>query len=175
VHPDPNVEVFSWPIDDMKPAPGSKFNVVRRAPGFATALTERAAAPGDPAWRLYRTGPYGDLVGTRAAARIDPTRSGVKARITDAAKFDAVDPRAPVAPWLWISGASFSARETPIAIAVNGVIGAVTQSVATPHGSLTAWWAPLPTQLFHAGRNVITLYEIRGQGANVRLHPMATA
>jgi hypothetical protein len=173
---DDPTHVFHWWIDKMVPKHG-KFNVVDRATGFAKALTERASsAVGDPALRLYRTGPYGDLVGRSTTGLVDPGATSVRLSVQDRTRFAAVDPGAPSAPWLYVSGAATPARGgVPIAVSVNGVVGAVTETVPGASPSVVPWWASLPPQLFRAGANDVRFYEIVGPPDRARLHAFALA
>jgi hypothetical protein len=93
--------------------------------------------------------------------------------VTDPARFTHVDPAAPIAPWLWISGAAAAdATDVPLAIVVNGVVAATTRTVGTEGPA--AWWAPLPPQFFHAGANDVEVDEIRGPPSSPALVPGAS-
>jgi len=112
-------------------------------------------------------------VGQPAAPLRGRGRSDHALVVTDPARFAHVDPAAPVAPWLWISGAAAAdATDVPLAIVVNGVVAATTQTVGTDGPA--AWWAPLPPQYFHAGANLVEVDEIRGTPAASTLVPSAT-
>jgi hypothetical protein len=167
-----SVRVMHWKIDALEP--DGAFNRVDAVRGFRQVLASRAAPPGgDPNLRLYRVGPYGDLVGRRVSDLTPAAGAGPTISISDPARFRDVDPTALVAPWLAASGAV--ARDgggTRIAISVNGTIAAVTQSVQAP-GDLSPWWANLPPQLFVSGDNRVELFEITGSPDAPALRPAA--
>lgn len=169
------VAVSHWRIDSVEPADG-RFNIVNVREGFRQVLKAQARAPvGDPALRIYRVGPYGDLVG-RPVAELDPVRApAFSAAITDPAKYDAVDPTAASAPWLMIRGSVAAEHaDVPMAISVNGVIAAVTQSVPGVGNGVAPWWAPLPPQLFRAGANTVEVFRITGTPAAPHLTSAAS-
>ncbi len=171
--PRPNGDfgLLHWDIDATRPR--GRFNTVDGVAGFSEVLASRAAAP-DPnaATRLYRTGPYGALVGRPASSLGGSGRSAHRFVVTDPGRFARVDPAAPIAPWLWISGAApAAAAGVPLAVVVNGVVAATTQAVASEGPS--PWWAPLPPQFFHAGANDVRVEEIRGSPSAPTLVPSA--
>ena len=61
-----------------------------------------------------------------------------------------------------------------VAVAVNGVIGAVVPTYAD-NGAPLSIEAIVPTALWHEGSNDITLYMVGGSGANTQLHHVRTA
>jgi hypothetical protein len=170
--PNGKFTMVHWKIDATRPE--GRFNTVDGVAGFAKVLQGRAAPPDtDAATRLYRVGRYGALVGRPAAPLRGRGRSAHALVVTDPTRFANVNPAAPVAPWLWILGAApAGATDVPLAIVVNGVVAATTQTVGTDGPA--AWWAPIPPQYFHAGANAVEVDEIRGTPASPTLVPSAT-
>jgi hypothetical protein len=166
------VRVMRWKIDAVEP--DGAFNTVDAEAGFRRVLASRASdATGDPRLRLYRVGEFGDLVGRRVDA-LERAGTGPAIPITDRARFDNVNPTALVAPWLAVSGSVARAGGgTRIAVSVNGVIAAVTQSLKTT-GGFSPWWASLPPHLFVPGHNDVEVFEITGTAATPALHPART-
>jgi hypothetical protein len=146
------------------------------AAGFRAAMAGRASsATGDPALRLYKLGPYGDLVGRSAAPPLLGTAAGITARVVKPQTFVDVDPTAKHAPWTYLRG-HVDARigPAPIAVAINGVVGAVVQPFRPPggHPRQLGFWGALPPQLFRAGRNDVRLYEVTGPPTAPVLRPL---
>lgn len=167
------VSVFHWPFDRIQPGAGSLYNTVDRATGFARVLAATAVdGRGDPALRLYRTGPYGDMVGRATTGLLAQTRGTVVASVAgDASRYDDVRPTARRAPWLAISGqVSPNRGGVDLAIAVNGTVVAVTRSVALAYGAKATWSASLPPQAFGAGTNDVQVYEVSGPPTRPVLH-----
>lgn len=159
----------------LKPRHGSKFVMVDGVQDFATVLSRRASPYTEPpSLRLFRLGPYGPLVGTNVPARLAPAIATLRATVRDPAKFDAVDPAAPFVPWTWIAGTigGVPAGQS-IAVAVNGVVGGISQ-VTTHPGGFPTYWSSLPAQFFHKGHNEITLYRLDGSPSSVRFVPVQT-
>ncbi len=160
---DGKFKVIRWPLDG-KIAHRGRFNIVDGPAGFAQVLRARAApAEGDPSLRIYRTGAFGDLVGRSVdGIEADPTPSKLSITLAHPENYSAVQPDAVLAPWLAPGGlARPSQGGVPLAIAVNGVIGATTETVASSPAAAT-WWASLPPHLFHDGANDIRVYAITG-------------
>ena len=170
--PDGPVRVVHWPLDDVAPTDG-RFNRVDGPTGFRAVLGRRATAEPDAAHAFYRIGRYRDLVGAAAAPLIGANRSSYRGSITDPARFAAVVPDAPVAPWLRIGGAVAPAdHPVDLAVTVNGVVGAVTRSVRGASASVAPWWGDLPPDLFRSGPNDVRVYEISGPPASPQLLPL---
>jgi hypothetical protein len=165
--------MLHWKVDATTPR--GRFNVVDGVAGFAKVLAGRAAAPDpDASTRIYRTGRFGALVGQPAAPMTGTGRSDHRFSITDPARYARVVPTARAAPWLWSSGtAPPHTAGVPVAVVVNGVIAATTQTVSGGDG-LSSWWAPLPPQYFRAGANQVEVYEIRGPPSAPTLVPGAS-
>jgi hypothetical protein len=164
--------MLHWKIDATNPR--GRSNTIDGVAGFPKVLAGRAAAPAaDAGTRLYRVGPYGGLVGRPASGLRGTGRSEHRFTISNPGRFANVDPVAPVAPFLWVSGvAPPRTAGVPVAIVVNGVVAATTRTVSGGDGP-SSWWAPLPPQYFHAGSNDVEVDEIRGPPTAPTLVPGA--
>ena len=171
---DGQFKVLHWSLDGKIKRDG-RYNLVDGPTGFAQVLQARAVdALGDPALRIYRTGPFGDLVGRSVdGVGVDPTPSTLALTVDQPEKFAAVQTRALLAPWLNVTGlAQPGTDKVPLAVAVNGVVAATVETVTSSPSSAT-WWASLPPQLFHDGANDVMVYEITGSPDSPRLAPVS--
>jgi hypothetical protein len=130
--------------------------------GFQKVLQGRAAPPGgDPALRIYRMGPYGDLVGQRAGPYIGaPQSAGLALR--DPEKFDNVDKSAEVIPWAYDQG--FVGPLTKpgwVAITLNGTIAAVSPVSPLEQGGGFLEFV-VPPELIRDGKNTVGAYFVNG-------------
>jgi Sulfatase len=181
--PDPQRRMYQWattpfafqPPNADAPAPGHDYLTYDGVEGFAKVLKARAApAVGEPDLRIYRIGPYPDLVGKQVAPMIDtggtaPTR----ATVSTLSLFKHVRPGAPKDPWTYVEGYLNGApKPVPIALAVNGVVAGLT--IANPFQGTTNgfYFAVLSPKMFHAGANDLTMYAISGPAAAPRLVPI---
>ncbi len=127
-------------------------------------------APPDGDLRLYRVGPGADLVGRRVdeLAQGPPAGRAVTPHAPDA--FADVDPDAAVLPVL-VSGRVEGPAGPYVAIAVNGVIGAVS---GTFDWEYTVFAGMVPEQLLRPGANRLDLYLLEDPAAPV-LRPTSPA
>jgi hypothetical protein len=129
--------------------------------------------------RIYRVGPNQQLLGQRAAPLTDGA-SSAEVTLTDAGAYDDVEPKGAVIP-SWVTG-RVSGADTPsggtggdkldLAIAVNGVVRAVSNTfrLAGQDADLVA--ALVPPSAFRAGRNEIEVFEVEGTPGAPRLARM---
>lgn len=164
--------VTAWKLDTLEPAPGKDYVTVDGATGFAAAIKGRASPfGGDPRLRLYRVGPYGDLLGRAAAPLVTSSERGPSGQLADPARFTAVRPAAPLVPWTDVRGTVSTAEpDLPLAVAVNGVVAGFAGTYVANRGQgPAAWWAIVPPTAFRPGPNQITLYVVRGDPSAPRL------
>jgi hypothetical protein len=178
--PRPNgpVRIFDWKYNVAQPPKGTKFLTFKGVDGFNAILHGGTASdPSDPALSLYRLGPYGGLVGQRAAPLVDNDAEGPGGGIAHPEHFENVDPDATLIPWGWVQGTVRSLeQEHPIAVAVNGVIAGISATVSRGPGSpRTAFWASLAPQMFVKGHNDIDVYLIDGTPAAPHLVKVAVS
>ena len=131
-----------------------------------------AFAPlGNDRLRLFRIGEHGELVGRRVAElpglRPSPTLAGVE----NADRYRDVDPSSGVLP-AYVVG-RLDAPPGPaadVAVAVNGVIGAVS-ATWSQHGM--TWFAGVvPPELLRRGANEVTLYLVERRAGRLALRPL---
>jgi hypothetical protein len=143
--------------------------------GFQDVLASRAVSDGgDPKLRIYRTGPYGDLVGTSVSSHpvapvSRPTLAHVggplveQIRGSPAPSYDLLDPTAKNVPWTYFLGLLDNLDDDQwVAIALNGRIVGIGQALplqGTTTGILSTVLAP---QLATRGPNTLTLYAVSG-------------
>jgi Sulfatase len=124
--------------------------------------------------RLYANGPNWDLLG-RSVARLPSAPSpGARAELDSAQQLDDFSPDGRVVP-SFVSGRIEGGLGpgVSLAVAVNGRIGAVTESF-TNEGELRLAGI-VPVSAFRAGSNSLAIYAVQGTGAQRRLAPLETA
>jgi hypothetical protein len=164
--------VFDWKLNVEHPTPPSKFLSVEAPENFDKVLRASAStAPAGESDRLYRVGPYGALIGKRAAPLVDHATKGPNGTVDTPENFLGVDPKAHLAPWAYISGVVDQPQGgDPLAIAVNGVVAGLTYTYqGNPGASSTIYWSALNPRAFRRGDNSIQLYRIEGSASAPRL------
>jgi hypothetical protein len=149
----------------------SKRNFERQR---STVLAQKVRLFGsDSGWaRVYRPGPYGDLVGRRVSdLPSDPAGQGTVTLASPEA-FDSVDPEAGFVPGAIRARFSGLGAGEPIAVAVNGRIATVTATY--PAGEGTRALAVVPPTAFKPGVNSVQVLSI-GAGSPPRLGPLGGA
>lgn len=133
---------------------------------FEELLRSPAAAPSGPAaWRVFRLGPYGSLVGRPVADLTTGAPSALEGRVVSRTEYDPRSDRIPA-----YVRAHVSAEGALVAIAVNGRIGAWLHSI-TPFREANVWGIT-PPQLWRRGANEIRLFEVTGPPDRPVLHPV---
>jgi hypothetical protein len=124
--------------------------------------------------RLYANGPNWDLLGRRVARLTSAPSSGARAELDSAQQLDDFSPAAGVVP-SFVSGRIEGGLGpgVSLAVAVNGRIGAVTESF-TNEGELRLAGI-VPVSAFRAGSNSLAIYAVQGTGGQRRLAPLETA
>ncbi len=162
------------PPDALGPEKGQRYLELDPA-GFQNVIKHRAVPEtGDPGLRVYRVGPYGELLGRMAsdfpiAPPSQPSLAHIGGPLIEsfrggpAPRYDVLDPRADLVPWVYFEGLVDNlSDDTWIAIALNGKIVGVGQGLpldGKTTGVLTAVLAP---QLVTAGQNTLALYALDG-------------
>jgi hypothetical protein len=155
----------------MQPARGEKYLTFDGHNGFGEVLRARAADASDAKnLRLYRIGPLASLIGRNATQWIGEAAAGIKGTLDAAAWYRRIDPAAAKVPWADLHGRVELPPNRWVAVTVNGVVAAVTQTWGDPGATRTEFWGVLPPALFRWGDNDVRLYTAEGSPANPELH-----
>ncbi|HEU0019125.1 MAG TPA: sulfatase-like hydrolase/transferase [Thermoleophilaceae bacterium] len=115
--------------------------------------------------RIYRVGPNQELVGKSVASLPTGGASDAKVALTDPGAYDDVDLNGPVLP-VWVTGkVSGSDDRVDVAIAVNGVVRAVSNTFKLATGGDELIAAMIPPRSLRDGRNTVEVYEVTDSGA----------
>jgi Sulfatase len=137
-------------------------------------VTDRIARPQDGEDGLFEVGRFADLVGRRPEAVGLAGNSGLVARLNEPDNLQAVDPG--TVPAL-VSGALTGRQPgapVPLAVAVNGTIGAVGLTFAQGDAPQT-FATMVDDSLFEPGANSVRPYLVERTRAGSRLHPVTLA
>jgi hypothetical protein len=113
--------------------------------------------------RIYRVGPNQELVGREAASLGTPGVSSAKVALTDPGAYDDVDPDGPALP-IWVTGevSGGDGGRRDVAIAVNGVVRAVSNTFALATGGSELVAALVPPSSLRDGENTVEVFEVTG-------------
>lgn len=146
--------------------------IVKSAPNFERqrdrVLAQKVDLFGsDSGWaRVYRPGPYGNLVGRRVSDLPSDTAGLGTVTLATPEAFDSVDPEAGFVPGGIRARLSGLGAGEPIAVAVNGRIATVTATYPADGG--TRALAVVPPTAFRPGANSVQVLAI-GAGSPPRL------
>jgi len=164
----------------LEPAKGDRYLKLSPA-GFQDVLSAHAVREGgDPSLRVYRAGPYADLVG-RPVAQLEVTATPTTSQcqttgplncihVAAVPKYDFVDPKAYAIPWQYFNGLVTGMNsDTWMVIALNGKIAGLGQAFPFQDqdaGILTAILAP---QFAIPGVNTVAVYAVSGDPGHPHL------
>lgn len=115
--------------------------------------------------RIYRVGPNRQLIGQRVADLDVGPPSAAKVALTDPGAYDDVDLDGAALP-TWVTGTVSGAdRKLDVAIAVNGVVRAVSNTFRLANDDDDLIAALIPPSALRAGRNTVEVYAVSGSGA----------
>jgi hypothetical protein len=115
--------------------------------------------------RIYRVGPNQELVGKSVSSLPASGASGAKVSLTDPGAYDDVDLEGPVLP-VWVTGkVSGADGRLDVAIAVNGVVRAVSNTFKLATGGDELIAALIPPSSLRDGANTVEVYEVTSNGA----------
>jgi hypothetical protein len=113
---------------------------------------------------LFGFGVYGRVVGSKAAAIRRAAAFDAVVAIDDADRFERVDPDDPFCSVCYLGGelrpAGRIAEPVHLAVSVNGVIRALTQSYREPATGALRFHAILPDDAFRDGGNAIEIFAV---------------
>jgi hypothetical protein len=138
-------------------------------------VTDRLLRPQDGYLGWFELGPHADLVGRRTAD-LTIAGSGGTAHVIGADDLRHVDPSSGTVPAQvagHLTGTTPGAAPRPaVAVAVNGVIGGVSETFATGDSPPTWFSAMVPDTLLRPGDNQLQLFLLDTTGGQQRLHPL---
>jgi hypothetical protein len=151
-------------------SPGKRktFSAAQERPLLRAGVLEWLSQPADGPDRLFRWGPFGGLVGRKVGELRRGSPSPATAAINTGPRVtvDSASGDLPAMLWGAVTGAPAG---TPIAIAVNGTIGAVPIAIADRDRQLEAM---VLESLFRDGANTIELFVVEGSASRPILRPV---
>jgi hypothetical protein len=139
--------------------------------GVLARARRNASLFGVGADSMYRIGPYPQLLGTSPASNVAPGPEGDDARLDDAAPFVDVRLSSGFVPERIAGGISRDVEAgTPLAVAVNGRVRAMTRSYEVDGQG--RFEALVPETSFHDGRNAVEIYSVSRSSGAFRLRPL---
>jgi arylsulfatase A-like enzyme len=160
------------------PTPGTRRTYEGPA-HHATVLqgtTDRLLRPKDGYLGWFKFGPHADLVGRRVRNLTIAGGAGM-ARVIGLDDYQHVDPSS---GWVPANVAGQLTRTTPgtpprpaIVVAVNGVIGGVSETFVSGESPPTWFTTMVPDTLLRRGENQLQLFLLATSGGQQRLHPLS--
>jgi hypothetical protein len=155
------VKLLPRDFSDWIRVDGTEFEAEKQA--LIDRKVELFGSGSDGPERIYRVGPNQELIGRRVDSLDVTGASGADLELTDPGAYDEVDLDGPVLP-VWVTGrvSGGTGGPTDVAIAVNGVVVAVSNTfeLATGGGQLVA--SLIPPSSLRDGRNAVEVYEVSG-------------
>jgi hypothetical protein len=138
-------------------------------------VTDRLLRPQDGYLGWFKFGPHADLVGRRVHD-LTAAGSGGTAQVSGLDDFRRVDPDSGTVPahvgGRLTSTAPDTSPRPAVVVAVNGVIGGVSETFASGDAQPTWFSAMVPDTLFRPGDNQLQLFLLSTTGGQQRLHPL---
>jgi Sulfatase len=138
--------------------------------------TDSLLEPSDGYLGWFEFGPHADLVG-RDLADFQAGPAAGTARVVGLDEYHHVDPDSGTVP-AEVGGrltevAAGTPARPPVVVAINGVIGGVSETFASPAGTPPTWFtAMIPDSLMHKGGNQLQLFLLESGGGGQRLRPL---
>jgi Sulfatase len=152
------------------PGPANQAIVLKGA-------TDTLLRPQDGYLGWFKFGPHADLVGRRVSD-LQSGPAGGTAQVVGLDEYRHVDPASGTVP-AQVGGrltklAPGVAARPPVVAAINGVVGGVSETFASPDGTPPTWFtAMIPDSLMHQGDNHLQLFLLDTAGGGQRLRPLA--
>jgi hypothetical protein len=138
-------------------------------------VTDRLLRPRDGYLGWFKFGPHADLVGRRIGD-LTISDGGGTARVIGLDDYRHVDPSSGTVPahvgGQLITTMSGLPPRPPVVIAVNGVVGGVSETFASGSSPPTWFSAMVPDSLLRPGDNQLQLFLLDTTGGRQRLHPL---
>lgn len=162
--------IRAWTSNAVSPTDGDDFLRFDGPSGFDQVLKRRGIAETDPTTLgVYRTGKYGALVGQSPYPMVVPG-SAAGVTIDDPIRYQYVDHAQPTAPWATLQGTIARKRSgQTVAIAMNGVVAGVAETVGPEVDGRTEYWAMLAPELIRDGSNLVQIFVVDGPVEHPRL------
>ncbi len=124
----------------------------------------------DGADRIYRVGPNQDLVGRKVSALDEAGDSDASVELTDPGAYDDVDTDGAALP-TWVTGKVSGAGgdEIDVAIVVDGVVRAVSNTFRLANSDEDLIAALIPPDALRDGRNSVEVYAVSGGNRLARM------
>jgi hypothetical protein len=158
--------------------PGQRFSFAGPA-NQAIVLkgaTDTLLRPQDGYLGWFEFGPHADLVGRRVSD-LQSGPAGGTAQVVGLDEYRHIDPDSGTVP-AQVGGrltrvAPGVPARPPVVAAINGVVGGVSETFASPVGSSPTWFtAMVPDSLMHQGDNHLQLFLLDPAGGGQRLRPL---
>ena len=152
------------------PGPANQAIVLRGA-------TDTLLRPQDGYLGWFKFGPHADLVGRKVADLQAGPPAGT-AKVIGLDEYRNIDPASGTVPAqvggrLTKVAAGVPARP-PVVAAINGVVGGVAETFASPSGTPPTWFtAMISDSLMHKGDNHLQLFLLDSAGGGQRLRPLS--
>lgn len=149
----------------LYPPPGQRYLEIDPSPFRTVVLKHQAVDPGgDPKLRIYRAGPFGDLIGRSVTSlSVAPAGNPSLIHVGAVPKFDFIDPSAHFVPWAYLEGIIDNIDgDTWMVVALNGKIAGIGEGLPfqnSKEGTLTTVVSP---EFVVAGPNQLAIYAVRG-------------
>lgn len=137
--------------------------------GVLEAARRNAALFGVGGSSMYRLGPYRQLVGRSLSEFEEFTLENAEVQIEEEGAYGNVRLDSPIVPARIVGQIKRPSLEhgTPLAVAVNGRIAAMTRAFIA-HGQ-TRFAALVSEQQFRSGRNIVSIYRVERAGSRFRI------
>jgi hypothetical protein len=138
--------------------------------------TDSLLRPSDGYLGWFEFGPHADLVG-RKVTDLEAGPPAGTARVVGLDEYRHVDPASGTVP-AQVGGrltrlAPGVPARPPVVAAINGVVGGVSETFASPGGTPPTWFtAMVPDSLMHQGDNHLQLFLLDTAGGGQRLRPL---
>jgi hypothetical protein len=138
-------------------------------------VTDRLLRPEDGYLGWFKFGAHADLVGRRVG-ELTVAGSGGTARVDGLAEYRQIDLDSGRVP-SWVAGqltrTTAGMPERPaVAVAINGVVGGVSETFSSAGSDPTWFSAMVPDSLMRKGDNQLQLFLLDSSGGQQRLHPL---
>lgn len=175
---DPSADRRSRTEKFFYPHPGLRraFNGPANQAIALKGVTDRLLRPNDGYLGWFQFGPHADLVG-RKLSDLEIAASGGSARVAGLDDYRHVDPSSGSVPAEVGGQLTRTAPGTPgrpsVVVAINGVVGGVSETFASPAGTPPTWFTTMiPDTLMHKGGNQLRLFLLDTSGGRQRLRPL---